>query len=391
MKDDSPVMPRLLSSVRIITVALLISLPGLASINAWAVLPPAQATFNPDQPVTIETGVSSKQKPMGPALQLKLSSAQTNQPKPAALKPVTHGKSSLAYQTRLQNPNNPYGRSTFPIEPDDDETPVTPTTQPVQPAARPAILDEADEKPSPQSAVQITPSAQPTQTVQPVKAAQQRTQPAPPVWPAQTTAAQTPTAKAPVIDPWRQAQPVPEGTTPTLAPVQAGNTATEGTGTSFNLQTQKGALARTYMFRQLTPKPYKSYTVSVKALMASLHDTFVYLRDLNGELPDLQRLSAFQARVRVEWLAFQKRLPPDAEKFSSYKSIEVAVAELDAMTAYWINRNRVKRVYQGTLDQQYTDEQLFQTRVSNLKNSLANLESLAQTEREVVREVPYAY
>lgn len=288
------------------------------------------------------------------------------------MKPLVQGKSRLGLQTTLQNPNNPYGRSTFPIEPDEELIPVP---QPSN-TTRPAVVDE-------ESAEPITP--------QQVQQPQQRPQPAPPIWPAQSTAAQPPAAKSPVLDPWRQAQAVPEGTTPALTPPDQDPNAAQSPGQSFNLQTQKGALARTYMFRQLTPKPYKSYTASVKALMASLHDTFVYLQGLNGELPDLQRLSAFQARVRVEWLAFQKRLPLDAPKFSSYKSIEVSVAELDSMSAYWINRNRVKRVYQGTLDQQYTDEQLFQTRITNLKNALANLEALAQTEREVVREIPYAY
>jgi hypothetical protein len=155
------------------------------------------------------------------------------------------------------------------------------------------------------------------------------------------------------------------------------------------LQVQRQGIPKALMYRQLQPKRYAQYEQKTRNLKQSLTDALAYLNSLQDKGPELQRISAFSAEVWLDWTEVEKLLTPEERKFKSFQQMQTAATELHSMTHYWINVERVRRVFRGSLREEQQDQQVISAKREKIETALKALDELDKLKKDLNAEIPY--
>jgi len=163
----------------------------------------------------------------------------------------------------------------------------------------------------------------------------------------------------------------------------------ETSGKRLQLQTQKLGSPGVIMDRQVQQQRYNTYENKTRDLDNSLTTAYLYLRSLNGQLPDLQRLSALNAEVWLNWQSVDRVLTDSDRQYKSYQYMKQAAFDLHAMTSYWIDANAVRPVYRGTQKDMDDDRLAIAQGQAKVQNTVDSLTKLDQLKRDLNDELPY--
>jgi hypothetical protein len=143
------------------------------------------------------------------------------------------------------------------------------------------------------------------------------------------------------------------------------------------------------LFRQLQPQVYPRYEKKIVSIHKSLKNASAYLDSLNGEMPSLQRICAFDADVWLDWTDVDQRLTEKEKAFRSYQLIREAVLELHGLARYWATAEKMKRVYRGTIQDEQQDLAVIQGRTQRIKAALKALHEFDVLKQDLNAELPY--
>ncbi|MCA9799156.1 MAG: hypothetical protein KC474_06365 [Cyanobacteria bacterium HKST-UBA04] len=157
------------------------------------------------------------------------------------------------------------------------------------------------------------------------------------------------------------------------------------------------------MYRAFVPKPYQVYQKQIDPLRQTLAEALDYLNQFEGRgaeasqsLPSLQRVNAFYAKARVDWLTLQSEVARKMKKpvvgtppFETYKLMQTAIEELAAVSDFWTHRQQAWHEYRGTAEESAIDRRVLTVRLKHIQKLLDKVEAIAQANDALNDDVPY--
>lgn len=157
----------------------------------------------------------------------------------------------------------------------------------------------------------------------------------------------------------------------------------------IQLHIQKEGVPRAILFRQLQPRQYTRYEEKIVPLRDALSQTYGYLKNLNGKEPSLQRLSAFNAEVRLNWMLLEKSITPEERSYRSYRLMQEAASEMKALTDYWVTAERLRPIFRGTLREYQEDQKILKAKQETIRQALIELEKMDNVARDLQADLSY--
>jgi hypothetical protein len=156
-------------------------------------------------------------------------------------------------------------------------------------------------------------------------------------------------------------------------------------GHPVQLHAGQEAVPKTILLRQLQPRHYEAYEVKTKAMEESLQAALTYLKSLNGEVPSLQRLSAYNADVSLNWMALEKKMLPEERAYHSYQMMKEAVNAIQSLTHSSLV---TAQSFSGTLRQEKEQQRMLAAKQKTIESALHALETFDQMKNALDSDHP---